>query len=260
MGKKPDYSDVATILFQDGHSLAKQYISRGTSRSSLLELMRASYSAMDGLIESFRNRCEKEDIKVDCRMGCSDCCCQAVLASIHEILLIDHYLREEMTVPVIKGIRKRTAEKQAITMDMSAMEFLQYIHPCPFLSEGECLIYPVRPMACRCYLSSSAESCHKQNDHPGDPYKIAALFEFPLKSGRGMNEGIRSALMEAGLIPSEWLLEALMSAVFEDEQIIDSWLAGKTSFNIRKLTAEENRYLRKYYDSQETTDSPEHGD
>ena len=105
-------------------------------------------------------------------------------------------------------------------------------------------------MACRCYLSSSVESCRKQHDHPQDRSMMAALYEFPLQAGRGMNEGIRSALMEKGLIPSEWLLETFMAAVFEDIQITDSWLAGNTPFNIRKLSPEENRYLHDYYDNQ----------
>lgn len=255
IGNKPDYPDVSTIFFQDGYRLARQFISGGTSRFTLVQLMNSAYESMDGLIDSFRNRCEQEDLKVDCRKGCSYCCSQAVLASNHEILAIENYLREKVAGQVLEGIRKRSGEKHSATRDMNAMEFLHYIHPCPFLKDGSCLIYPARPMACRCYLSSNVASCHEQHDHPVDPAKIAALYEFPLRAGRGMNEGIRSALMEAGLIPSEWLLEAFMAAIFEDYGILDSWLAGNTPFKIRKLTAEENRYLRKYYDSQGAIDN-----
>jgi Fe-S-cluster containining protein len=247
--RPPDYSDAATIFFQDGYRLARQFISGGISRTSLSGLMGSFFESLDGLIDSFRNRCEREGLRVDCRKGCSLCCTHAVLASGHEILAIREYLGDQFDPSALEGIRLRTAEKYSMTQGMTAMEFLHYIHPCPFLAEGYCLIYPVRPVACRCYLSSSLKSCREQHDNPRDRTSIAALYEFPLQAGRGMNEGIRSALMEAGLIPGEWLLEALMDEVFGDEHILDAWLAGETPFRIRTLTPEENEYLRKYYDT-----------
>lgn len=250
-GQKPDYGEIGTIFFQDGYRMARQFLSRGTGRNDILQLMVSAYESIDGLIDSFRNRCEREGMKVDCRKGCNYCCSQAVLASTHEILVIDRFLKDRLDEPALEGIRLRCAEKHTATRDMTAMQFLHYLHPCPFLSEGGCLIYPARPMACRCYLSSSVESCKKQYDRPEDRATIASLYEFPLKAGRGMNEGIRSALMEKKLVPGEWLLETLMQSVFEDENIVDSWLAGGKAFEIRSLNPEESRYLHEYYDNQE---------
>jgi Fe-S-cluster containining protein len=252
VSREPDYSDAATIFFHDGYNLVRNYLSGRTSRSALNQLMVSAYDSMDGLIVSFRNRCEREGLAVACRRGCSFCCSQAVLASSHEILAIEQYLKDHIGKDILEGIRSRTAEKHSVTREMRAMEFLHHIQACPFLDKGSCLIYPVRPMACRCYLSSSLKSCRDQYDHPVDRTKIAALYEFPLRAGRGMNEGIRSGLMEAGLIPDEWLLETFMAEVFENRHVIDEWMAGDASFRIRELTAEENRYLRKYYDDQGT--------
>jgi Fe-S-cluster containining protein len=243
-----EYSDVGTIFFQDGYQLAKGFIGRGISRIAILQLMGAAYESIDGLIDSFRSRCEREDMRVDCRKGCVYCCSQAVLASNHEILILSHYVDEHVPSKVKKDIKTRTADKHEITRSMNAMEFLRYIHPCPFLEEGSCLIYPVRPMACRCYLSGNLKSCRNQNDNPDDRSAIAELYEFPLRAVRGMNEGIRSALMEAGLIPSEWLLETFMAAVLENPQILKVWLEGNTPFQIRELTPEENKFMREYYD------------
>ena len=244
---KTDYDDAGTIFFQDGYRLAKEFIGRGISRSAILQLMVSAYESIDGLINSFRNRCEREGMHVDCKQGCTFCCSQAVLASNHEILLIWQYLDEHVPIQVLNGIKARTFSKDEVTGKMSAMEFLHYNHPCPFLSNDACLIYPVRPMACRCYLSSSISSCRDQQNNPDDKTKIAALYEFPLKAGRGMNEGIRSAMMEGGLVPSEWLLETFMRAVFENDRILETWLEGKKPFNIRELSPEEKKYIREYY-------------
>ena len=246
---KPDYGDVGTIFYNDGFRLAMEFISGGISRYTILQLMGSAYESIDGLINSFSNRCEREGMKVDCHKGCEYCCSQAVLASNHEVLLIWHYMDEHMTAGLIDAIKSRNSIKHKITHQMSAMEFLHYMHPCPFLEDGSCIIYPVRPMACRCYLSASMKSCQDQHDNPEDRTRIAALYEFPLKAVRSMNEGIRSALMETGLIPSEWLLETFMAAVYADETILETWLAGKTPFNIRNLTPDENRYMREHYDT-----------
>ena len=246
--EKTDYAGIATIFFQDGYNLARQKTVRGTGRKAVLQIMQTAYESIDGLLDSFCRRCEREKLKVDCRKGCSWCCHQAVLASPHEILSICNYLDKSVEKNTLERIRERAAGKHSATREMSAMKFLHYLHPCPFLEKGSCLIYPVRPMACRCYISSSVTSCREQYDNPEDRTKIAALYDFPLKAGRGMNEGICSALMEKGLIPSEWLLETFIAAVFEHEKILDAWLSGETPFGIRKLSAEETRYLREYYD------------
>ncbi|MFC2116338.1 YkgJ family cysteine cluster protein [Bacteroidota bacterium] len=252
--KGSDYGDIGSIFFQDGLRLGHQFTAEGINRRAIVQLMVSAYDALDGLIDSFRQRCKKEGFAVDCQKGCTWCCNQAVLASNHEILVIQQYIRESVPVNIVSEIKIRCAEKNEATREMTAMEFLHYVHPCPFLDHGSCLIYPVRPMACRCYLSSIENSCRDQHDHPDDKTKKAALYDFPLRAGRGINEGIRSALMENELLPSEWLLETFMAAVFEDEGILDSWLAGNTPFNIRTLSREENLYLREYQENQEDAD------
>jgi Fe-S-cluster containining protein len=249
-GAEPtSFNDITGIFFQDGYRLARQHTDGGIHREAITGMMMAAYESIDSLIGSFRQRCRLENIAVDCHEGCAFCCHQAVLASNHEVLLIWQFIAEELEPQQKNRFRKRAGEKHDRTSGMTAMEFLHYIHPCPFLQDGSCRIYPVRPMACRCYLSSSRESCLRQYENPEDRSRIAALFDFPLKAGRGMNEGIRSALMEKGLKPSEWLLEAFMARLFEDAGLTDDWLNGGTPFQIRKLTAEENRYFRDYYPS-----------
>ena len=258
-GTIPGFEEIGTIFFQDGYRLAREFLSQDTGqeattegiiRETILQLMAAVYESIDGLIESFRNRCGREGLAVECKKACTYCCSQAVLVSNHEVLAIGQYMENRINPETREEIRTRTAEKHLATREMSAMEFLHHIHPCPFLAGGECIVYPVRPMACRCYLSASSESCREQYDDPADRSRVAALYEFPLRAGRGMNEGIRSALMEKGLSPSEWLLETFMDTVFEEENILDKWLAGDTPFNIRELSPEETRYMREYYESQ----------
>ena len=133
---------------------------------------------------------------------------------------------------------------------MSAMEFLHFVHPCPFLEEGACLIYHARPMACRIYLSSDEGSCRQQFDRPDDPTIMARLYEFPLRAGRLVNEGIRKALAETGIVTSEWLMESLLVQVFENSERLAGWINDYKAFMIRELSREEKLYLRDYQTKQ----------
>jgi hypothetical protein len=133
---------------------------------------------------------------------------------------------------------------------MKVMEFLQTRYPCPFLRDRSCQIYPVRPMACRCYLSAEVGSCLAQYQQPDDKDLIPALYDFPLQAGRSINEGIRAVLMQHGLIVSEWLLEVMISKTCGADDPFHAWLSGKDPFHIRSLSAEENTYLREYQQRQ----------
>jgi Fe-S-cluster containining protein len=246
----PDLNEIGNIFFQDGYHMARGILDEGITKANLLRLVAKAYEAMDGLILSFRNRCLREGLRLDCRQGCSWCCHQAVLASTHEVLLISDYLAREMTDEQRQACCRNARNKESVTGNMRVEEFLRTQHPCPFLKNRSCQIYPVRPMACRCYLSAEESSCLAQYRQPESKETMAALYDFPLQAGRSLNEGIRAVLMHHGLITSEWLLEVLTSKTCEDDDLLDEWLSGKDPFGIRSLSAEENEYLREYREKQ----------
>jgi Fe-S-cluster containining protein len=132
---------------------------------------------------------------------------------------------------------------------MKVWEFLHFIHPCPFLKDGSCIVYPVRPMACRIYLSCDSESCRAQYDSPEDSRIMARLYEFPLRAGRLFNEGIRHALAEKGIITSEWLIETFLCQVFDDPDILARWIDDYKSIRIREMSREEQLYMKSYQEN-----------
>ncbi len=248
----PELDDIGNIFFNDGYNLAMEYLADGLSKDRLALLMVAAYEAVDSLITSFRNRCLRERLHVDCAKGCSWCCYQAVLVSPQEVLLISRYLSDELADAQQQVICWNAREKQAVTGTMSVREFLQYLQPCPFLLENSCLIYPVRPMACRVYLSADVNSCLAQYHQPWNNEIMAALYDFPLHAGRSINEGIRAVLMQNRITTSEWLLEVLLCKTFDHTGIFDDWLSGKDPFTIRELSEDEHKYLGEYKNRRES--------
>ena len=95
------------------------------------------------------------------------------------------------------------------------------------------------------------------HDQPDDPGVMARLYEFPLRAGRLLNEGIRKSLAETGVVTSEWLLESMLVQVFENRERLAGWINDYKAFMIRELSKEEKLYLRNYQANQGS--SPEAG-
>jgi Fe-S-cluster containining protein len=100
-----------------------------------------------------------------CVKNCSACCTQNVTMTAVEGELIHRLLREEGREPwLAASIQKKGAvSRPKMTTNGIAgaclqgedVEFEQYgnMEPCPFLENGYCQIYEVRPFSCRCFAS-----------------------------------------------------------------------------------------------------------
>lgn len=121
------------------------------------------------------------DAPVSCSKTCSDCCCHWVedvnsfeMAIIADFIekkmpekkqqIIEQCLDDSVELERIeklvhaklreKGIAGNSAAIDSVDLLLSV--FYQMRRPCPLLSEnGACMIYPVRPLTCRIYVSFS---------------------------------------------------------------------------------------------------------
>lgn len=80
-----------------------------------------------------------------CKNGCSHCCYQAVAMNTEEAKRIAQSTGLTMTLPAGHELDLFTAREKYTGK------------PCPFLKEGRCSIYCVRPMACRLHFNLSDE-------------------------------------------------------------------------------------------------------
>jgi Fe-S-cluster containining protein len=96
-----------------------------------------------------------------CHQGCAACCDLRVAASAPEILLIAQYV--VATRPAFAGIGvdlgDRVARDAAITSGLDDDQRLALRRPCPFIEDSLCLIYRVRPLACRGHASFDKAAC-----------------------------------------------------------------------------------------------------
>ncbi len=242
----PPFSDTDRMFFSDGYQLAATFLGRGVSQKHLNELIENLYDLVDGLIGSFSERCRKESLPVDCRKGCSWCCHQAIMASPYELIYLVQWIREHFPLERQEKIMARTREKARHTAGLKASEFMLFKAACPFLEEESCSVYPARPLACRIYLSSSLDSCIREFRDPGDQLRFPALYAFPLRAGRMINEGISAWLLEKGFQVEDWLLELMLQQLFERQDILPSWFGGRTAFSKPDLDREDRRFLERF--------------
>jgi hypothetical protein len=116
-----------------------------------------------------------------------------------------------------------------LTVNRTLEEQFKVRAACPLLEEGSCLAYEARPMACRIYLSSSASSCKKEHNRPGNEKIIPELYEFPLLAGRMLNEGFVAYLKQVGIQSSELQVEQGYSSMVTMGQTMEAWIGGGES-------------------------------
>lgn len=103
-----------------------------------------------------------------CKKGCSYCCYPYVGVSLIEGRLAKKYIKDNISkenqdlfLKKILRYKDDYLSLQEVNTPGSLTEYLNKQIPCPFLStDGNCLIYPVRPLACRgLAVISDPEEC-----------------------------------------------------------------------------------------------------
>ncbi len=125
-------------------------------------------SQMYDIYEAFSTR-----LSVACVRGCAACCTQNVTMTTLEGYRIFKHLISTGQLNFFQRIHSSAHQERfqpTITTNELAALCMQEENPpeeasnrpraaCPFLSNNECLIYPVRPFGCRCFFST--QECEK---------------------------------------------------------------------------------------------------
>ena len=214
-----DYKEINRIFYRDGYRLAHQYLDKEVSARNLMAGIGQLYKSVDDLLDSFLKRSAMEGSPAECKKGCFWCCYQVVYAVTHELLYLHDHLQMNFKKEILNRILGQARENALLTINT----------PCPFLESGSCLIYAVRPMACRIYLSSSENTCKKELDEAAHGQNFPGLFEFPLRAGRMLNEGFVAYLKQIGFQVTEAPLDQGYSLLVTLGQSMEGWIESRSS-------------------------------
>jgi Fe-S-cluster containining protein len=122
---------------------------------------------------------ELGDLEVDCSAGCHWCCHQLVLINtIAEGRAILEAAKERMSREEFRQFRKKV-RLQARKINSMPYEKAEQKHwTCPLLKDGQCVVYDVRPVACRSVFSPDRRCCEMlwskdaDDNVPADAYQL----------------------------------------------------------------------------------------
>lgn len=162
---------------------------------------------------------------VACKAGCYFCCEVYVSAQAPRLFAIADWLRANRPDIDDEIVRLRAADEKLRGLGVEARGAANL--SCPFLEDGKCGIYPVRPAACRGMFSLSLDACIASAQAEGDeiptPAHAARL--------RGAYEQSLSALLHQWRLPTQHyeLAHGVLVALTEPEAE-SRWYDGEDIF------------------------------
>ena len=103
-----------------------------------------------------------------CRAGCTWCCHFTVDVRAAEVFGILDFVERSFTADAkaraYGKVRANSAVLKALDEDARATRNVT----CPFLYDGRCTIYAVRPQSCRNYHATDVAGCQKSYEQPGN--------------------------------------------------------------------------------------------
>jgi hypothetical protein len=219
---------------------AEDALATGTTPETVAAAGRASHEIFDRAMANARDDIEAQG-PVACRQGCNWCCHQHVTVLAAEALAIHAHIagtplaaRLRASIPAIVGTDPK-ARKVART-------------PCPFVDDGGCAIYALRPNRCRSVHSRDVEYCRRRYDGAVDepvspdrpiPVEPVALADATLA-------GLAQALRGRGLAVEALELVHALAVLADDPGAASAYVAGVDVFagarlapTLEELTAKD---------------------
>lgn len=193
-------------------------------RGSTAGIERLMAQAVDTFDGNVRLRCGDEP-PLACRKACATCCQLRVVATMPEVLLAAHFLARVAPPLADRGIDLVGALRAAEAKTHRRSEAERAADPvrCPFLAQGVCVIYPVRPLACRGHASTDARACAEA--------AAGRRAEVPASAGhrqvRALVQGaLQSSLRDAGLAWGVYEFNEALVTALDHPGPAAAWWAG----------------------------------
>ncbi|MES1191338.1 MAG: YkgJ family cysteine cluster protein [Steroidobacter sp.] len=166
-----------------------------------------------------------------CKQGCSWCCYFSVDVRAVETLNIAEYVRANFSESHLRQLQHELAENSRTLAGLDEEQRMQQNIKCPFLMEGKCSIYPVRPQTCRNYHATDAAGCKLSYEQPNN-FDIAPDYA-PLVYQRGAThvDTFADVMNKAGYDIQVYELNgALHAALNQPDETLQRFSSGQIVF------------------------------
>lgn len=231
------------MVFDAARELSDAYLAPEPALPSLLELVQDALSLSDDLLREIAGRNIPDVADIACEKGCAWCCYQQVGVTAPQVLHIANHLKCGRAEISTEAALRRLRDLDDITKGMPNIARVKIQRPCALLDEdGSCLIYEVRPLACRGANSMDSEICRRtvedfeaiakelQND-AGAPW----IHRLPYEAMARLQDGVLAATVDAGFSKEKLELTTALRIALEDPEAGTKWVSGEPVFDAARL-------------------------
>jgi len=172
---------------------------------------------------------------LDCHKGCATCCTLRVTATAPEVLMVARFIRALDPALQARGIDLpgQVAQADQRTHGLIEPERVAARQRCPFIAQGVCVIYQVRPLACRGLASYDKHACAQAASGKIDsiPYS-----EPHMRIRSLVQNAMQFALRERGLAWGNYELNHALTMALADPSLEARWLAGEDVFAAARVS------------------------
>jgi len=163
---------------------------------------------------------------VACHGGCASCCTIRVAATAPEILLIARYIRSSPKTMEFE-LERRILKANDVTMLLGEAQRMESGVACPFIDHDLCVIYSVRPLACRGHASYDTQACiDALAGHPCEiPVSVLHMTARSL-----IQNAMQAALRDHGYAWATYELNQALQIALADEASETAWMNGDDVF------------------------------
>lgn len=160
-----------------------------------------------GVFRAFENSQQRHDQRIAsapdlgtlaCRAGCTWCCHFSVDVRAVEVFGILDFVERTFAADERVRVYAEIRANSATLGNLDEFERMRRNVKCPFLREGRCSIYPVRPQTCRNYHATSAVGCQQSYEDPDNLDIDPEFAPLVYQAGGAHVDAITAALREAG--------------------------------------------------------------
>lgn len=165
-----------------------------------------------------------------CSEGCDLCCYPPVSATVPEVANIVAYVLSRLPTEEQDRIERRVHEVARQVALLTGRQRIERNIACPYLRDGCCTIYEVRPLACRGFNSTDRSVCEKVFAQPEAPPPVPAFVPL-MASAQGLKQGLFVGLEQSGLPnPMVDLVKGSKKLLDSLDETLEEWLEGKDVF------------------------------
>lgn len=211
----------APVPFHAERATAVEILGEGVEPAKVIEAADNAYGWADQLISNTENG------KGACTKSCAYCCHIAVSASFPEIARIARALIDNMPAELLDVVRRILDARVAQHGSRSNDDHFRRHVACAFLgSDSACLIYPVRPLACRGWVANDVRECRAAFE-AHDPKRPITINTTVANVAASVQLGLMSALSDLELDSRPVNLMRGVLFLLEEPDFVEHWRAGE---------------------------------